>query len=161
MRIFLAIVFFLIINMGHMQAVAADAGKNRLFGSWLYSCKSEYCFLSQSVATEADYKKTVLGITIGKQQGKLHILFRFTAYAVPGRGIGLILGPDQEWHLPITKCDKRICESGSFLDPVVLDAMKKNDKMTFTFHHNNGKYLAYPVSLMGLSDAVDLLVRTP
>ncbi len=139
---------------------------NLIFGDWSLICPDKgedksACFISQSVATDPKGQKVLLGISVSfvGTPNVPRIDFRLTPTAVAEAGIGLKIDNGDEFRLPISECDKRICVASGLLDKNMLARLKNGTFCQLAYILPGGKQMTLPVSLKGFSKAYSNLTH--
>jgi len=148
-----------------VSASAAVKG-GEIFDDWKIQCETpqgvemEVCHAFQ-IITEKDKKQTILHLAIGYPPAqKDPILIVTTPLGVALQaGVHLAVDETPEQVFPFTVCMPNGCQAGIKLETALLDKLKSGSKLTVTFGNLKRQGLRVPVSLKGMTKALDALKK--
>lgn len=163
-RLFILGVLFLLLMVLTLNLAYAKSTDTSTYGAWTVNCQSEnsnttpVCVASQLVTKGNDARQVVIGVTVGfeAQHSMPHIIFRVSPGANTNKGAAVKIDQQAHVSIPITNCDKQICEVRSFIPNVLLEQMQQGKMLQFAFFIKN-QQITYPVSLEGFSQTYQLL----
>jgi invasion protein IalB len=152
-----ALVFFM------PQAFGFEIGSSTI-GAWNLKCEakadtlSEICIANQLITTGKSDKQVILGVMVGylSEHELPHIIFRISAKANIDRGAAVKIDKFDSFSVPISNCDKQVCEVRSFIPEALLSQMRNGKLLRFAFLLDN-KPVTYPVSLEGFNKTYSIL----
>lgn len=133
-------------------------------GAWNLKCEvktensNKLCIANQLVTIGGEESQVVLGIMLGylPEHKSPHIIFRMSAKANLKRGAAVKIDEFESFGIPISNCDKKICEVRSFIPDGLLTQMRSGKLLRFAFLLDN-KPVTYPVSLEGFDKVYSVL----
>ncbi|MDG1122579.1 MAG: invasion associated locus B family protein [Glaciecola sp.] len=148
-----------------LNVTHAASTETSVYGAWTVQCQPENgnptpaCVATQLVSKGNDARQVVIGVTVGyeAQHSMPHIIFRVSPGANTHKGAAVKIDQQAHVSIPITNCDKQICEVRSFIPNVLLEQMQQGKMLQFAFFIKN-QQITYPVSLEGFSQTYQLLV---
>jgi invasion protein IalB len=133
-------------------------------GAWNLKCNekvggsSRECTANQLVTSGKSKKQVILGVMVGylPEHEMPHIIFRMSATANLERGAAVKIDKFESFSIPISNCDKKVCEVRSFIPKALLSQMLNGKLLRFAFLLDN-KPVTYPVSLEGFNNIYSAL----
>ena len=124
------------------------------YGAWSLICAGQTpgrCLLSQVVAADPRGEQVVLGVTVhlDKPTATPRLDFRFSSHAVREAGVGLKVGDDSEYRLPMSDCSARACLASGWLEAPLLSQLEQAQGAQVAFMMPGGHQVLLPLSLQG------------
>lgn len=131
---------------------------------WRLNCKpqvgstEQFCVVEQKLKASDDSGRIVLGVMVAymKEHPLPHIIFRFSPNANTDKGAAVKIDDHQSVNVPISSCDKHVCEVRSFIPEGLLLQMRNGNLMQFAFFIDN-QQLTYPISLQDFDNTYKAL----
>lgn len=143
----------------------ASTPKALTYGAWNVECKprsgetENICVASQSVTAEKNKNQVIIGVLVAymPEHPLPHIIFRISPKANINKGAAVKVDEQAFLNVPISSCDKNICEVRSFIPEELLQQMREGNLLKFAFFVGD-KQLIYPVSLKEFDKAYTALL---
>lgn len=154
-RFFAAVIF--VLSTVLFSDIAFSSATRTTVGAWNIECteaepsqSKPRCIANQLVTAGQDSNKTLLGITVGFDQGhpSPHIIFRLTSGANSQSGAAVKVDQNNAFKVPFSECDVKVCEVRSFIPAELLTQMREGNVMQFAFFIDE-RQVTYPVVLDG------------
>ncbi|MGY5452764.1 invasion associated locus B family protein [Agarivorans sp. MS3-6] len=126
------------------------------FEAWTVKCPAgKPCVITQMIMKKQDNSANVIaGVSYFNYQEQAVLKIRISAQADPTKGIGLKFDEQKPLHLPITNCDKKLCEVNVIADQQLINDLQNGKVMSVAYLlKSNQQQTAFPVILTGFKQA--------
>lgn len=158
--------WMLIIGLSLFTSLSSAAAKNGdIHGDWGTKCEAdatgvEACFIFQTLTTK-DTKQRVFQMSVGYPTGSDNITAIFTAplgiALIPG--VAIKIDEAAPIKMQVAICDREGCKAVLPLNEETLTAMKKGNRIIFSFIDPKGKNINLGISLKGFTAAYNSIKK--
>jgi invasion protein IalB len=148
-------------------ATGAEAQTGSVHGAWRVECPAadaatRSCFATQSVSTDPEGRKVVLGIVVEANAAvpNARITFRMPPVANPDAGIGVKIDDNPPARLAITGCNAKTCEAQGWLAGDMLRQFRTGRLLRFAYFLDKRNQMTVPVTLDGIDAALNEMQAT-
>ena len=126
------------------------------FEAWTVKCPvGKPCVITQMVMKkQGDAADVIAGVSYFDHSKQPILKIRISAKADPKKGIGLKIDEQKPLHLPITNCDKKLCEVNVVADKKLIEDLQSSQIMSVAYIvKSSQQQTAFPVILNGFQQA--------